>query len=83
MERKYAAVLRGLLNITESTLETIEYLSMKSSTPKKELNRQITMAQTGTDSLWEAGYLLELRKDRLGEVAKHHNYSVKDWVDKI
>jgi hypothetical protein len=71
MEGRYVTVLRGLSNITESTLE------------KKEFSRQITMAQVAVDSLKEAGYLLDKRTGRLGEVSNHHNYSVKEWVDKI
>jgi hypothetical protein len=49
LEHKYATALQGLIQVTEGTLATIEYICLKSKVPKQELKRQISIAQVAMD----------------------------------
>jgi hypothetical protein len=75
---KLAKLYHALLYTLDCNLATVEDLSTRAKPPKRELQRQIDIAQAALNTLREIGYTLH-DGDRAGKIVNNFNWRVSDW----
>jgi hypothetical protein len=69
----------GMAYMIECTLATVAGLLLKKKPPKSELNRQITIAQTGLNCLGKQQY--DNSCPHLKKITEQFDNSVQAWAD--